>query len=136
MSQAAPSGALCMQHPTVAAVWACGRCGAFFCGECERRTRPDALPMCPACWTLRAQQVKPVKASSGTALQTTGLVLGALAMIPCLWPVQLASLIVNILALVRAKDGPARAVRRRAVIGLALTGLGVALDVISFVALR
>ena len=53
----APQGAVCPNHPEVAATWTCGRCGNFMCVACERRTRPEATPMCPACWEMRQRKV-------------------------------------------------------------------------------
>jgi hypothetical protein len=54
-----PPGAKCAVHPDFDAQWMCNRCGSFICQGCERRVRPDATPMCPNCWALRAQVVKP-----------------------------------------------------------------------------
>jgi hypothetical protein len=101
----------------------CGRCGAFACLACERRVRPDAMPMCPACWQLRAQRVPAQQASSSTSLQTAGLVIGCISVLPIL-PLQITSLVINIIAIVKAREGPARAVRWRPVVGLCATGLG------------
>lgn len=115
-----PEGARCAGHPEVAAAWTCHRCGSFLCTACERRVRPDAVPMCPSCWELRAQKVPALTAPSGTRLQTTGLVLGALSVLP-IWPLILGSLITNIVAIVKAKEPPARDVRWRPVAGLTMT---------------
>ncbi len=68
--------------------------------------------------------MKPMKQYSATRLQTTGLVVGCLCVIPL--PVLiLASIAVNIIAIVRAKDGPARAVRWRPIVGLCMTFVGI-----------
>ncbi|MHB8879630.1 MAG: hypothetical protein ACYC8T_38565 [Myxococcaceae bacterium] len=127
----APAGAHCPNHPEVAATWSCGRCGSFMCVQCERRTRPDATPMCPACWELRAKKVLPQKAESGTRLQTAGLVLGCISLLP-IWFIQLVSLVVNIIAIVKAKAPPARDVRWRPITGLVLTLVGIAMMVVLF----
>ncbi len=124
MSVAAPPGAVCASHPEAPAGWACGRCGAFFCVACERRTRPDALPMCPKCWELRQKVVPVVAAASETRLQTAGLAMGAVSLVPMCWWLQIASIVVNIVGIVKAKEGPARAVRWRSVTGLVLSCLG------------
>ena len=71
MSEILPEGATCASHPETPASWTCARCGSFMCPDCERRTRPEARPMCPACWDLRFKRVEPNQGrSSGTALQT------------------------------------------------------------------
>jgi hypothetical protein len=88
--------------------------------------------MCPACWALRHQRVETHQGrGSSTALQTTGLVLGVIALIPMCVAVQIASLIVNIIALVRAKEPPASLVRWRPITGLVLTALGLIMTVVS-----
>src|SRR5687767_2106449 len=100
----APLGAKCPNHREVQASWTCGRCGNFMCPGCERRTRPEATPMCVACWDLRGLKVQPQKLQSGTALQTAGLVVGFFALFP--QPViQVVSLVVNIIAWRKAKEG-------------------------------
>jgi hypothetical protein len=87
--------------------------------------------MCPACWELRSQRVETNQGrGSGTALQTAGLVLGLVAVIPMCVAFQLASLIVNIIAIVKAKEPPAQLVRWRPILGLAFTLLGIALTVL------
>ncbi len=89
--------------------------------------------MCPACWELRHQRIETNQGrSSGTALQTAGLVLGIIALVPMCVAVQLASLIVNIVALVRAKEPPASLVRWRPITGLALTAVGLILTLVTF----
>lgn len=131
----APEGATCANHPETPASWTCGRCGSFMCPDCERRVRPEAVPMCAACWELRARTVTPQNISeSGTALLTIGLVLGVISLLPAV-ALQICSLVVNIMALVRAKESPAREKRWRSVVGLCLTGVGVVVDVIFFAGL-
>jgi hypothetical protein len=119
----APAGAVCPNHPDVAATWTCGRCGSFMCVSCERRTRPEATPMCPACWEMRQRKVPPQEVQSGTRMQTVGLVLGCISLFP-IWFLQLLSLVINIVAIVKAKEPPARDVRWRPIVGLVLTVLG------------
>ena len=129
----APAGAVCPNHPEVPATWTCGRCGSFMCVGCERRTRPEATPMCPACWQLR-ERVVVQTVQSGTRLQTAGLVLGCISLLP-IWFLQLISLVVNIIAIVKAKESPAREVRWRPILGLALTLVGAVGMVVLFIAL-
>jgi hypothetical protein len=98
--------------------------------------RPDAVPMCPACWELRAVKV-PEQKSSSTGLQTAALVLGCIAILP-IPLVQLASLVLCIVAIVKARHGPARAVRWKPVVGLCCTGVGLSfwVAVIGFAVLK
>jgi hypothetical protein len=127
-----PAGARCAYHPTVDALYVCHRCGHFFCEECARRTRPQAVPLCKSCWELRDQKVKPIKEYSATRLQTTGLVMGCFCVLPI--PVLLlASLVVNIVAIVKATDGPARMVRWRPIVGLCATLFGI-LELVALIA--
>ncbi len=119
-----PAGARCAYHPTVDALYVCHRCGNFFCEGCARRTRPEAVPLCKSCWELRDQKVKPIKVYSATRLQTSGLVMGCCCVLPI--PVLLlASLVVNIVAIVKATEGPARQVRWRPIVGLCATLFGI-----------
>lgn len=120
----------CAQHPEALASETCTRCGKFICTDCERRAEINASPMCPGCWALAARNAA-THAKGGTALQTTGLVLGVLSVIPftvCLFaPV---SLVVNVIAIAKAKHPPARDVRWRPIAGLVLTALGFVLQVL------
>lgn len=109
-----PEGARCASHPDVPATWTCRRCGRFMCAACERRVRPDALPLCPSCWEFRAKRVEPPAPTSN--LGTTGLVLGFVSLLPLI-PIQIASIVVNAIALSRGAG-------RRAVVGLVLTLVG------------
>lgn len=90
--------------------------------------------MCPSCWELRSRTVAPQKTSSGTRLQTAGLVLGCISLLPVI-ALQIGSLILNIVALVQAKEPPARDVRWRPALGLVLTLLGFGVDVLVFTSL-
>lgn len=127
MSSLAPAGAHCAtrSHPPAPATWTCQRCGAFMCEACERRTRPDALPLCPSCWALREQRV--AAAPKGARLENAGLWLGGLSFLP-LPPIIMASLIVNIMVLVRAPAGA----RTRGLIGLGLTFGGLVVTIAVF----
>ncbi len=81
------------------------------------------MPLCKSCWELRDQKVGPIKPHSATRLQTAGLVLGCLCVLPI--PVLiLASLVVNIIAIAKATAGPAREVRWRPIVGLCVTLFG------------
>ena len=134
MIQPVPEEALCATHRDTPARWTCPRCGNFLCVACERRVRPDALPMCPACWDLRAVKVPELKQSSPTRLQTAALVVGCIAILP-IPQVEIASLIVCIIALVKAK-GPAREARWKPVVGLCGTGVGFLIWVVIFAFLK
>ena len=126
MSQLASPGTCCARHPDTAASWVCGRCGSFMCPACERRTRPEAKPICPACWELRDQRVAPVQLGSKTALQTAGFVLGFISVLPI--PVLIiGSLVINIVAFLKATEPPAKLTRWKSVVGfsISLVSLGI-----------
>lgn len=127
MSQPAPAGSFCATHNESSAAWTCGRCGAFFCTACERRTRPEATPMCPACWALRGQQVQS-PADTTQRLRWVGIVIGALALVPGCWWLQIAAIVVNIAGLVngRKKQVPREWMN---VAGLVAAGVGLVLTV-------
>lgn len=63
----APVHAVCARHDDIVANWACPRCGAFMCPRCENRVRPEAQPLCPGCWELRARAVEKHKPSFWTS---------------------------------------------------------------------
>jgi predicted RNA-binding Zn-ribbon protein involved in translation (DUF1610 family) len=109
----------CQKHPEAAVTFSCPRCGQFGCIACENKTRPDAQPICPNCWALRSKVVVENKAHSGR-LQTTSLVLGVISLAP-IPAVMLASLIVGIIALVKAKTDIERANRWKPIAALCLT---------------
>ena len=50
----AVAGANCGQHPGVAAVEICTRCGTFLCGECVEYFN-EVTPACPSCLPLLAR---------------------------------------------------------------------------------
>jgi hypothetical protein len=115
-----PPGAMCRQHPDALATSLCGRCGSFFCDACARRTRPDAKPMCPACWDLRSKQFAVDQRSAPSkAIFTTALVLGCLSLVP-IPAVMLASIVLSILGLVRARGEMAHQ-RWKPLVGLIVT---------------
>jgi hypothetical protein len=95
------------------------------CQACERRTRPEALPLCPGCWSLREQRVAP--APRGTRLENAGLWLGGLSFL-CLPPIVLSALVVNLIVLGRAPPGG----KTKGLIGLGLTLGGVAVTISVF----
>lgn len=123
----APGGALCPVHPDRPAALTCPRCGSFMCLECQRRTRPDAVPMCPACWELRSKVAQKVDTKPSTRLQTTALVLGCIAILPILF-LQITALVVGIVALVKTRNPTIRHARWRPIVGLVFAGVGIALD--------
>jgi len=117
MTIAAPVSGVCAAHPGVKADWTCQRCGSFVCSQCERRTRPEAAPLCPSCWTLREQAVKDQVVVESRRMQIAGLVTAVLAFHPLF---TVASLIVNIRELVKGTGGTSRWMNK---VGLALTGV-------------
>ena len=119
-----PDGAQCAYHPQLSAVHVCHRCGNFFCEDCARRTRPEAIPLCKSCWELRGQKVEPYKVHSETRLQSAGLVIGCICIVP-IPALILASLVVNGIAIARATDGAAREVRWKPIVGLCVTLFGI-----------
>lgn len=119
-----PNGARCASHAEAPASWLCLRCGSFLCVECERRTRPEARPMCPSCWTLRTTAVQ-TRAATNTRLQTAGLVLGVISLMP-LWPVMIASAVVNVVGIVNGRAPPIRHARWRSIVGLIVTTISMA----------
>ncbi len=120
MTIAAPVSGECGAHPGVAASWACQRCGTFVCTGCERRTRPEAPPLCPKCWDLRTQSVQTQATQESRRLQIGGLVLGCLSFLHPL--IMVGSLILNIRELRRG--GTSGGSQWMNVVGLGLTGVG------------
>ena len=119
MTEAA--NARCARHPHSPASFTCPRCGSFACIECERRHSLEAVPVCPSCWALEAQ----TRAVPSGALQTAGLVVGLISIVPCC-PLALASLAVNVIALVKST----RENRWKPIVGLCLTILFSVLQVV------
>lgn len=111
----------CARHPDSATSFTCPRCGTFGCVECERRPSVDAAPLCPACWALN------VPKPSGE-LQTAGLVVGLLSIVPCC-PLALASLVLNVIAIIKST----RENRWKPIVGISVT-LAISLLQVLFVA--
>lgn len=111
----------CARHLESPTTFTCPRCGAFGCVECERRATMDGGPVCPACWALNAQTAAP---DSG-ALQTAGLVVGAISILPCC-PLALASLVLNVVAIVKSTKER----RWKPIVGICITFAGVLLQVL------
>jgi hypothetical protein len=86
--------------------------------------------MCPNCWELRSRSVPENQGRGGTNLQTLGLVLGVCSLVPMCVAFQIASLVVNIVALVKARNLPEGQPRWKSTTGLILTLVGVALTVL------
>jgi uncharacterized membrane protein len=86
--------------------------------------------MCPNCWALRSRNVTENQGRGGTNLQTIGLVLGVVSLVPMCVAIQIASLVVNIVALVKARELPANHRRWQPITGLILTLLGVGATVL------
>lgn len=108
----------CALHPGVVAEWTCQRCGTFVCRDCERRTRPDAQPLCPKCWELRERSIGKQETTDNEKGAIAGFVLGLVSVFHPL--LMIASLIVNIRALIK-KSGGARKWMHTA--GLIATGV-------------
>jgi hypothetical protein len=120
MTIAAPVAGECAVHAGTSADWACQRCGSFVCKACERRTRPEAPPLCPKCWELRSQVVQEQTVTESKRLQVAGLVLGILSFLHPL--LMVGSLVLNIRELVRGTGGTNRWMN---VAGVSLTGVAV-----------
>lgn len=118
MTVAAPVSGQCALHEGAAAAWACQRCGTFVCAQCERRTRPEAPPLCPTCWELRAKSVQGQATTESKRGEVGGLVIGVLSFLHPL--VMVGSLVVNVRELRKGRGGERRWMN---VTGLALTGL-------------
>jgi hypothetical protein len=81
--------------------------------------------MCPSCWELRSRSAAALNTTgNGSRLQTVGLVMGVVALVPGCWILQIISIIVNIVAIAKAKGDKARKARRRPIAGLVLSGIG------------
>lgn len=125
-----PADGACALHAGVAAKFTCPRCGAFGCGECERRARPDAHPMCPECWARRTEAVASNTKTSEMMLPNATLALGILSLVPLVWPAWIGVFIVGSVALARLPAGhPGRA---RAALGMAIAPAGVITTAIAF----
>lgn len=127
MSIGRPISGNCAAHPALSAQWACQRCGSFVCPQCERRTRPEAPPLCPACWELRSQTIRAQTVSDSKRLQIGGLVLGALSFLHPL--IMVGSAVVNIRELARGTGGSHRWMNG---VGIALTVLAIITWVVGF----
>ena len=68
----AVAGANCGQHPGVAAVEICTRCGTFLCGECVEYFN-EVTPACPSCLPLLAGGPASMRARIAPVLTTFGL---------------------------------------------------------------
>jgi hypothetical protein len=99
------------------------------CTACERRTRPDAPPLCPKCWDLRTATVQDTAAKESRKLQIGGLLLGVFSFLHPL--VMVASLILNIRELRRGTGGDSRWMNTA---GLVLTGLAIVTWTVGIVA--
>jgi hypothetical protein len=87
--------------------------------------------MCPNCWDLRGRKVTTNQGRGGTGIQTLGLVLGVVSLVPMCVAVQIASLVVNIVVLVKAKkEFPTGHRRWQPITGLILTLIGVGVTVV------
>ncbi|MBU8898729.1 hypothetical protein DRW03_10885 [Corallococcus sp. H22C18031201] len=118
-----PEGALCGGHSDSVATSLCPRCGAFMCPRCENRVRPESVPMCPACWTLRASKVQSVPAT-GIAPATLGLIAGVVALIPLCPIIQVVALVLNIIVWVHNRRAPPPTGRWKPLLGMGLAVLG------------
>lgn len=115
---------VCPAHPSRAATFTCARCGDFGCDECANRVVPTAQPICPTCWSRRAQRVEKMTRDDGSYAAMAALGLGVIALVPFLVALQLAAIIVGWIALSRLKDNPSR--RTMAIAGIVLGAAGLA----------
>jgi hypothetical protein len=106
----APVDARCATHAQERAVWACGRCGSFFCEACAVRPEPGAQPMCAACVKSRTSSLAGLTPRPPLLerLQMIGLVLGLLSLVPGCLPAFLIGAPVNVAALVMTLRTPDR----------------------------
>lgn len=129
------AGPRCGQHPDVAAVATCARCGGFLCGECTEVVGES--PYCAPCVGFLKREQKPSRVVTGAlALNVAGL-----ACLPCSVALPLPTLVAGVCGVVlgtwalRRPDGGGKA-RTRAWVTLALGGLNVLLSAGWLVALR
>ena len=80
MTPSALAGAHCGNHPAVAAVEICTRCGTFLCGECVEYFKEET-PSCASCLPLMAggpasvrARISPFFASLGLSALVAGFV--------------------------------------------------------------
>jgi hypothetical protein len=121
MTPSGDAAARCRLHAEAIASFTCTRCGNFGCVDCERRVEANTAALCPSCWALRAaESIEGVAPGSDTTWQTAGLVMGVASFIPCCF-IAVPAIVINIVAIVKAKQGAARAVRWRPIVGLCLS---------------
>lgn len=77
--------------------------------------------MCPACWKVAGQ----IAAPSSGALQTAGLVVGMISIVPCC-PLTLVSLVLNVIAIVMSTKEN----RWKPLVGIGITLLAGVLQVL------
>jgi hypothetical protein len=66
------AGAHCGNHPAIAAVEICARCGTFLCGECVEYFR-EVTPACASCMPLLIGGPASTRARVSPILSTLGL---------------------------------------------------------------
>ncbi|MBN8470002.1 hypothetical protein JYJ95_26120 [Corallococcus exiguus] len=124
----APDSALCARHDDTVANQVCTRCGAFMCPRCENRVRSESLPLCPGCWELRGRTIAEQAKAPGLTLANSGLFMGVMSVIPMCYAVHVVSLVLNTVSLVRNRHPDSSLIdRKKAIAGLALTGIGLLL---------
>jgi hypothetical protein len=127
-----PAGATCSQHPGAPAVAGCQRCGDFLCAACVRSVRKVAIIYCPACLERRASYLSEGKlGGSGVSRPHTAIICGVLSVVPFLWPVWIAAIVVGIMCLTRAHKEGGRG-RVAGLVALGGVGVGVALTITIF----
>ncbi len=85
--------------------------------------------MCPGCWDKRAQSAQAQAPHSTTRLQTLGLVLGCISLLP-IPAVQLSAVLVCIIGWVKARAPELATVRWKPKLGLGLAATGILIDVL------
>ncbi|NOK23692.1 hypothetical protein [Corallococcus carmarthensis] len=120
-SAASLAGARCGQHPDVAAVAVCARCGGFLCGECTEVLEETAY--CAPCAVRRRRDTRPSRPVRLALLANVGgfLFLGAPVVLRS-WavPIKMEVLLELVFTLVAAVAGTfisTRKLRRRDDVG-------------------
>jgi hypothetical protein len=122
---------VCAIHPDRSAAFTCARCGDHGCESCAFRVVPTAQPICAECRRRRETRVATLAKDDGSNLCKYALGLGVVALVPMLWPAQLGSIVLALVALHRTELGnPSRVY---AVIGGVLGALGLLGTVLAFV---
>lgn len=122
---------VCAVHPERDASFTCARCGDNGCEDCVHRVVPTASPICAGCWRMREERVARLGKDDGSYVCRAAVITGVLGLVPCLWPMQLGSLLLAVVGLRRSRPGT-RA-RTLAWVGGGLGVLGLVGDAVLFI---